>query len=250
MDLELQGKTAIVTGGTRGIGKGIVLALARAGVHVATCYRTEGEAVDNLAAELKEIGTPFLLARADVSVEAEVRDFVEACGREFGGSLDLLVHNAGTISHVPFGELTLDEWHSVLNTSLTAAYLLVKLSLPLLSSGSSVVTIGSRVATVGIPQRAHYTAAKSGLIGLNRSLAKELGPRGIRCNVIAPGLIETEAAAKFSPEERKVYEQRYRALISLGKFGRPADIARVVLFLASDLSAYVHGETINVDGGI
>jgi 3-oxoacyl-[acyl-carrier protein] reductase len=137
-----------------------------------------------------------------------------------------------------------------MDTSLTAGYLVVQEALPLLSAGSSVVFIGSRVATVGIPLRGHYTAAKAGLVGLARSLAKEFGSRGIRVNVVAPGVIETEEAAKLSAEERRAYEQRYKSLIALGRFGRPADIARAVLFLASDLSGYVTGETINVDGGI
>jgi 3-oxoacyl-[acyl-carrier protein] reductase len=113
-----------------------------------------------------------------------------------------------------------------------------------MGEGGSVINVGSRVATVGIPLRAHYTAAKAGLIGLTRSLAKELGPRGIRVNLIAPGPIETEAEV---PAEVR---RRYQKMIALGRLGRPEDIARVVLFLGSDLAAFVNGETINVDGGI
>jgi 3-oxoacyl-[acyl-carrier protein] reductase len=250
MDLELNGKQALVTGGSRGIGRGITLALARAGVRVVACYRNDSEAVESLDHELKELNAEYHLFKADVSKAADVAALLDETSRVTDGSLDLVVHNAGTISHVPFADLTPEQWSDVVDTSLTGAYLVCRHALPLLSAGSSVVYIGSRVATVGIPLRAHYTAAKAGLVGLARSQAKEFGPRGIRVNVIAPGVIETEEAAKLSQEERRAYEKRYGSLIALGRFGLPNDIARAVMFLASDLSAYVTGETINVDGGI
>jgi 3-oxoacyl-[acyl-carrier protein] reductase len=133
----------------------------------------------------------------------------------------------------------------VVGSNLTANYLLVSQTLPLLGAGSSVILIGSRSALVGIPLRAHYTAAKAGLVGFMRSLAKELGPQGIRVNVIAPGVIEP--ADRPLPEEIRA---RYHKLTSLGRLGRPSEIAGAALFLASDLSGYVTGETLDVDGGI
>ncbi|MEV1175091.1 SDR family NAD(P)-dependent oxidoreductase [Nonomuraea sp. NPDC049784] len=243
MELNLTAKKILVTGGSRGIGRGVVLGLARAGADVVTCYRTEGEAVTSLARELKETGGDHHLVRADVSNPADVDDLVERCRTSFG-SLDVVVHNAGVISHVPFAELPLEEWQRVVTNNLGGPYLVTQRALPLLGEGASVIFVGSRVATVGIPLRAHYTATKAGLVGLTRSLAKELGPRGVRVNVVAPGPIQTE-----EPTPPAVLE-RYQKMIPLGRLGDVADIAGVVAFLSSDLSRFVNGETINVDGGI
>ena len=243
MDIGLSGKKALVTGGSRGIGRGIVLALARAGVDVVTCHRQDSPAVDSLAAELKDLGGEHAVLRADVTRPAEIARLVDECGTRFG-RLDLVVHNAGAISHVPFAELPDREWHRVLDTNLTAAFELVQRSLPLLSPGASVVAVGSRVASVGVPLRAHYTASKAALVGMVRSLSKELGPRGVRLNVVAPGPVETE-----TPVPAAVLE-RYSAMIPLGRLGRPDEIAGAVLFLASPLSSFVNGATLDVDGGI
>ncbi|MBA9005522.1 MULTISPECIES: SDR family NAD(P)-dependent oxidoreductase [Thermomonospora] len=241
--IDLNGKKAVVTGGTRGIGRSVVLALARAGADVLTCARGEGEAAQSLARELKELGGDHQVVKADVGEPADVRRLAEEARTRYG-RVDVLVHNAGVISHIPFEELPLEEWDRVLNTNLTSAYTLLQTLLPLLPEGASVINVGSRVATIGIPQRAHYTASKAGLIGFTRSAAKELGPRGIRVNVVAPGPVETEAEV---PEEVR---ERYRRMIPLGRLGRGEEIAGAVLFLASDLASFVHGETIHVDGGI
>ena len=156
-----------------------------------------------------------------------------------------MVANAGTITHIPFAELPAAEWHRVVGTNLTAVYGLVQRALPLMDSGSSVVVVGSRVATVGLPLRAHYTASKAGLIGLVRSLAKELGGRDIRVNNVAPGVIAADDE-EVPPE----ILARYRTLTALGRLGRTAEVAGAVQFLVSDLSRYVTGETLHVDGGI
>lgn len=250
MDLQLAGKRALVTGGSRGIGHGITLALADAGMSVIACYRQEGEAAETLSRELKDTGGEHYVLRADVSQPEDSERLAAEARTRFGG-LDVIVHNAGVISHVPVAELPAQEWARVLNTSLTGAYLVVHDALPLLAEGASVISIGSRVATAGMPAAAHYTAAKQGLVGLCRSLARELGPRGIRVNVIAPGLVETpETAACMSAEERSAYQERYWPLLSLRRFGASADIANAVLFLSSSLSSYITGQTIAVDGGI
>jgi 3-oxoacyl-[acyl-carrier protein] reductase len=249
MDLQLAGRNALVTGGSRGIGRAIVLGLARAGANVATCYRQDSEAVESLARELKETPGDHHLIRADVSDPAQVKRLVEECGTRLG-SLQVVVNNAGVISNIPIDQLPLDEWHRVLNTHLTGAFLVVQNALPLLGEGASIVNIGSRVATIGIPARAHYTTAKAGMIGFSRSLARELGKRGIRVNLVEPGVIETEEAAKLPPEVYKATQARYQALTSLGRLGTPDELAGVVLFLASDLSSYVTGASIQVDGGI
>jgi NAD(P)-dependent dehydrogenase (short-subunit alcohol dehydrogenase family)/ribosome-associated toxin RatA of RatAB toxin-antitoxin module len=241
--LDFSGKRILVTGGTRGIGRAIVLAFARAGASVVTCYRQESSAVGRLVEEFKNVDGQAWAVRADVTRAGDVTALIADCRTHLGG-LDVIVNNAGAISHVPFGELALDEWQRVLDTSLTAAYLVVQAALPLLAPGASIINVGSRVASVGVPQRAHYTAAKAGLLGLTRSLCKELGPLGYRVNVVAPGPVETEEDV---PPEVK---ERYRRLISLGRLGRPSEIAGAVMFLASDLAAFITGETINVDGGI
>lgn len=245
MDLGLQGRRALVTGGSRGMGREIVLGLARGGAQVVACYRNPGGAVDSLARELKELGDEHLLVQADVSADGEAARLVEHAAGRLGG-IDVLVNNAGAISHVPYAELTVAEWNRVVTTNLTATHLVIQQALPHLGKGASIVNIGSAVATVGLPLRAHYTASKAALIGLSRTLAKELGPRGIRVNLVAPGVIETDQAAGLSPQQRG----RYEAMISLGRLGAAADVADVVLFLASDLARYVTGTTLTVDGGI
>ncbi|GAA3428005.1 SDR family NAD(P)-dependent oxidoreductase [Streptosporangium sandarakinum] len=241
--ISLAGKKALVTGGTRGIGRGVVLALARAGADVLTCYRNESEHVGTLERELKAIGGDHHVVRADVGSPEEIDRLIDECRTRLG-RLDVVVNNAGVISHVPFADLPLEEWHRVVDTNLTAAYLVTQKALPLFGESASVVNVGSRVATVGIPLRAHYTAAKAGLAGLCRSLAKELGPRGVRVNVVAPGVIATEA--ELSPEVLA----RYRQMTAVRRLGRTEEIANTVLFLASDLAGYITGETVNVDGGI
>ncbi|TYB39280.1 SDR family oxidoreductase [Micromonospora sp. AP08] len=249
MEFGLQGKKILVTGGSRGIGRGIVLAAARAGADVVTCYRQEGAAVDSLALALKETGGDHHVVRADLGVTAEVDRLADECAQRFG-HLDGVINSAGVISHIPFEQLAVDEWHRVLDTNLTAVYRLVQRTLPLLGEGSSVVNVGSRGAAAGIPLRAHYTATKAALIGLTRSLAKELGGRGIRVNVLAPGVIETEAMDAMPPERAQGLRDMYAGKTALGRLGTVEEVAAVALFLVSDLSSYVTGETINVDGGI
>jgi 3-oxoacyl-[acyl-carrier protein] reductase len=249
MDVELKGAKALVTGGTRGVGRGIVLALARAGADVLTCYRQESDAVASLERELKETGGDHHVVRADVARPEEIERLLAECRTRFG-RLDVVVNNAGAISHVPFADLPLEEWQRIVDTNLTAAELVVQRALPLLGPGSSVISIGSKVAEVGIPLRSHYTATKAALVGLTRSLAKELGPRGIRLNVLALGVIETEAMAAMPAEQSELMRKRYSEKTALGRLGAPDEVGDAVLFLASRLSRYVTGATIHVDGGI
>jgi len=174
MDFELTGRKALVTGGTRGIGRGVVLALARAGADVVTCYRQESDAVDSLERELKETGGNHHVVRADVAQPSQIEELVGVCEDRFG-KLDVVVNNAATVSHIPHEKLPLEEWERTLATNLTAVHLVVQHALPLLSEGSSVIGISSKSIEVGIPLRAHYTATKAALHGLNRSLAREHG---------------------------------------------------------------------------
>jgi 3-oxoacyl-[acyl-carrier protein] reductase len=246
----LQDKNVLITGGTRGIGRGIVLAAAGAGARVVTCYQHDAAAADRLTQDLKETGGEHLVIRADLADLSQVDALVAAAASHCEGCLDGIVNNAGTISHIPFGELSSDEWSRVLNTNLTAAYRVIQQALPYLGQGSSIVNIGSRGAAAGIPLRAHYTAAKSAMIGLTRSLSKEFGPRGIRVNVVAPGVIETEAFDAMPRERAEGMRATYAAKTALGRIGTVPELAGPVLFLLSDASAYITGETVNVDGGI
>jgi 3-oxoacyl-[acyl-carrier protein] reductase len=250
MDLELRGKKALVTGGTRGVGRGVVLALARAGVDVITCYQRDSEYVTSLEGELKETGGDHHVLRADLSRAEEIAGLLERVRELHGDRLDLLVNNAGAISHIPYDELPLEEWQRIFATNVTGAHLVIQHALPLLGEGSSVVSVGSRAVEAGIPLRAHYTATKAALVGLSRSLAKEFGPRGIRFNVLALGVIETENFHAMPEEQRRLMAERYGAKTALGRLGTPDEVAGAVLWLASDLSRYVTGNTIGVDGGI
>jgi 3-oxoacyl-[acyl-carrier protein] reductase len=244
MPHDMTGKRVLVTGGTRGIGREITRTFADAGARLVVCYRQDSAAADSLTEELTQRGD-HCVVRADITSPVDVTRLVDECRTRLGG-LEVVVHNAVAISHVPFAELALDEWRRVIDTNLTGAYLVAQACLPLLGDEASIVFVGSKVAMVGVPLRAHYTASKAGLIGLARSMAKELGPRGTRVNVVAPGVIEGEATVKLPPERH----QQYQNMTSLKRLGRPTEIAEVVLFLASPASAYVTGETINVDGGI
>jgi 3-oxoacyl-[acyl-carrier protein] reductase len=167
MDLDLKGKKALVTGGTRGIGRGIVLALAREGVEVVTCYSRDSEAVGSLERELKEIGGQHHVLRADLADREQIRVLLEECRARIG-QIDLIVNNAGVISHVPYGELPFEEWQRIIDTNLTAAHLVVQNALPLLGDGASVINIGSKSSEVGIPLRAHYTATKAAALQRSR----------------------------------------------------------------------------------
>lgn len=243
---DLNGKKAVVTGGTRGIGRAVSLGLARAGATVVAVYRGGVEAAQSLERELKETGGDHAVVRADVSGARDVAHLVENATAVLGDRIDIVVNNAGAISHLPYQEISFEEWQRVLATNLTSAHLVTQGLLPRLGAGASVINVGSAVAVVGLPLRAHYTASKSGLIGLTRSLSKELGKRGIRVNTVAPGVIETDQASGLTPEARKAYTGR----IPLGRLGEPEQVANAVLFLASDASAYITGTTLNVDGGI
>jgi 3-oxoacyl-[acyl-carrier protein] reductase len=249
MNLGLAGKKALVTGGTRGVGRGVVLALARQGVDVITCYRQEGEAALSLERELKETGGNHHVVRADLADPAQITELLGECETRFG-QLDVIVNNAAIIKHVPYEKLSLEEWQRTLDTNVTAVHLVIQGAIPLLREGSSVMSLSSKSIEVGIPLRAHYTTTKAALHGLNRSVARELGSRGIRFNILSLGMIHTEAIDAMPEEQRAQMIQRYSDKTSLGRLGTPDDIAGAVLWLSSDYARYVTGAVIPVDGGI
>ncbi|WP_115944542.1 SDR family NAD(P)-dependent oxidoreductase [Amycolatopsis thermalba] len=245
MDQGLAGKRVVVTGGTRGIGRATVLAFARCGAHVVACHRTESQHADSLARELAELGGQNRVVRTDVTSVAGARRLGDAVGAELG-QLDVLVNNVGVDGAVPFAEISQTEWHRLIDHNVTAAHLVTQAVLGLLVDGASVVNIGSSVALRGRVNGVHYTASKAALIGFTRGLCKELGPRGIRVNTVAPGLTETEPGAGLPPQA----VERIVGMTALGRICRPEDVAGAVLFLAGDTSRYVSGTTLNVDGGV
>lgn len=243
MDLGLTGLKVVVTGGTRGIGREITLSFARSGADVVACYRSDEAAAKQLVADLEHEPGRHRVVRADVTSVSDVQQLMAECRRD-PGHIDVLVNNAGAISQTPFEEMDDDSWHRVLDTNLTGAFIVTQKALPLLSKGASIINIGSGAAMRGLPLRAHYTAAKAGLLGLSRSLCKELGPRGYRVNTINSGPVDTG-----DPMPPRVREG-YLAAIPLGRFGTPEDVAGAVLFLASRMSSFITGAVIDVDGGI
>ncbi|AQZ63899.1 3-oxoacyl-[acyl-carrier protein] reductase [[Actinomadura] parvosata subsp. kistnae] len=245
MDQGLRGKRVLVTGGTRGIGRATVLAFAQAGAHVLACHHTEGEDSDSLARELKELGDRNRVVRADVTDSADNRRLAGTVEEELGG-LDVLVNNVGVDGSAPFATISGEEWQRLLDYNVTSAYLVTQAMLGVLADGASVVNIGASAALRGRPNAVHYSASKAALVGFTRGLCKELGPRGIRVNLVAPGLTETEPGAGLPPQA----VERIVAITALGRLCRPNDVAGAVLFLAGDTSQYISGVTLNVDGGI
>jgi 3-oxoacyl-[acyl-carrier protein] reductase len=245
MDLGLSGKRALVTGGSRGIGRAIVLAFAQQGVQVAAAHVRDSDASASLADELERVGNGSHTIKADLSGdEAAAGQLADAVAAQFGG-IDILVNNAGVVSHAML-DMDLAEWHRVLDTNLTGMFLVTRAVVPHMPDGGSIINMTSAAAMVGMVARTHYTASKSGVMGFTRSLCKELGPRQIRVNALAPGIIDTDQAAGLNEQQRA----RYAGLAALGRLGDGDDIAGPTLFLASDLSKFVNGVIINVDGGI
>lgn len=243
MDLNLTGKRALVTGASRGIGRSIAIALANEGVRVVAAHRRPSESAEKLASDLAAMGGHVV--RADLSREDEVRGLLTGCAELLGG-LDIVVSCAGVMTPVPYQQIDPATWDEHVGVNLTAAHLVIQHALPLLADGASIVAVSSGLAFVGMPGRTAYAAAKAGLTGLARSLIRELGSRGIRVNVIAPGLVETEMLSSQPDDARR----RFAAVSALHRIGLPGDIASVAVFLASPASAFVNGVTLPVDGGV
>lgn len=245
MHQGLDGKKVLATGGTKGIGRATVLAFAAAGASVVTCYRDDEEAAASLEKELERLGGTHRVVRADVTGESGAAALA-AAAIETLGTVDVLVNNVGVDGVVPFAELTPAEWQRVMDHNVTSVYHVTHAVTGALADGASVITVGSSVALRGRANGVHYTTSKAALIGFTRALCKELGPRGIRVNAVAPGLTETEPGAGLPPEA----VGRIVGMTALGRICRPEDVAGAVLFLAGDTSAYISGVTLNVDGGV
>jgi len=242
--MQLEGKVAVVTGGGRGLGEAICLTLAREGAHVAVCdiNPIDGERV---AHAIRQAGRKAVAIKADVSVEEDVKAMV-AKTLEALGTIDILVNNAGICHHGSVADMTVEIWDRVLDVNLKGTFLCSREVMPTLKQkrAGRVINLGSLAGQVGgLVVAANYSASKAGVICLTKSLAKELAPFGINVNCVSPGPMDTEMTLSF-PREEMIQT------IPLKKFGEPQDVADAVLFLASQQSKYITGQTINVNGGL
>jgi len=244
---SLAGKTAFVTGGSRGIGRAIALGLAEAGADVALSYRTERAEAERAAAEIEKLGRRALALQMDVtdraSVEAAAKD-----ARGFG-SVSVLVNNAGINKPTDFDQVSDEDWDSILDTNLKGPFICAQVFLPLLkgSGGGSIVHIGSVSGQYGGPRTAHYAASKAGLISLAQVVARFGAPHNIRSNTVAAGLIASDMAAAGMAAASV---QKAAETIVLKRMGSPREVADAVVFLASDAASYITAQTLNVNGGL
>jgi 3-oxoacyl-[acyl-carrier protein] reductase len=239
---SLDGKVALVTGGSRGIGAAISRELARAGAKVAVNYRAGQEAADEVAGEIGG-----LAVLADVSNAEEVKALIERVEGELG-DIDAVVNNAGITRDTLIARMTDDEWETVIDTNLRGTFNTCRaVSRKMLRRrAGSIVNLSSVVGLHGNPGQANYAASKAGIIGLTKALARELGSRGVRVNAIAPGYISTELTDVLPEEARGLILQN----TPLGRLGEPEDVAGAVRFLCSDEAAFITGEVLLVDGGL
>jgi NAD(P)-dependent dehydrogenase (short-subunit alcohol dehydrogenase family) len=247
MPRTLDGRTALVTGAARGVGKGIALELARAGCRVAVVDIAPDDAVQRTVADVEALGVEALAVRADVRVASQVRDAVNYVVDRFG-RLNILVNNAGVQTWKPLLDVTEDEWDFVIDTNLKGCFLCTQAAALHMKDhgGGCIVNIGSGSNKVAFRHLVAYTASKGGLEMFTKVAAVELGPHGIRVNCVAPGAIEIERTRLERPD----YAEAWGGTTPLGRVGTPQDVGRVVVSLSGDESSFITGQTIWVDGGL
>jgi 3-oxoacyl-[acyl-carrier protein] reductase len=245
---QFEGRSAIVTGGTRGIGKAIALELARRGCNVAFNYSKSGEEAEKLKAEVNGLGVKAYAAQCDVANTETAAEFVKAATSEFG-TVDFLINNAGITRDQLILRMKEDDWDAVIDTNLKGAWNFSKAVLrPMMKNenGGSILNIASISGVVGMLGQSNYSASKAGMIGLTKSLAKEVSSRKITVNALALGLIETEMATEMNAE----YRERILAQIPLGRLGNVQEVAEIACFMLSPSAAYITGQVIQPDGGL
>lgn len=247
----LEGRIALVTGASRGIGRAIALAFAREGADVAINYasqadRANPEAAEGVAREVELLGRRSVVVEADVALEASVRSMVDRVCAEFG-RVDILVNNAGFVTLSPVETMEVDMWDQMIATHLRGTFLVTRMVLPgMLDRGyGRIINVASQIGQIGRPRFAHYSAAKAGIIGFTKSLAREVGTRGVLVNCIAPGPINTGIVPQ-TPGEPVV---DYINPLPLKRVGEPDEVAPTAVFLASAASSYYTGQTLGPNGG-
>ena len=246
----LENKVVIITGAARGIGEGIALKLAEHGAHIAFTYVSESSAqkAADLEKRLLDLGVKAKAYRTNAGDFKECEVLVNEVLKEFG-TVDVCVNNAGIAKDNLLLRMTPEQWDEVLTINLKSAFNMTKQIIrPMMKAKSgSIINMSSVIGRMGNAGQASYAASKAGLIGFTKSVAKELGSRNIRCNAIAPGFVETDMTSYLKDGEQA---DKYKAGIPLGRFATAEEVANVTLFLASDLSSYITGQVIGVDGGL
>lgn len=242
----LSDKVAIVTGASRGIGRSIALALAGQGAKVVASARN-AEALANLAAEIKAQGGEALAVVGDVALEADANNLIEQAVAAFG-QVDILVNNAGITRDGLLLRMKSDDWDAVLDTNLKGAFLCTRAAAKVMSKQRSgrIINISSVVGEMGNAGQANYCASKAGLLGLTKSVARELARRNVTVNAITPGFIVTDMTDSMTDKAREAMTEQ----IPLGRLGEALDVANAVLFLASDQSSYITGQVLGINGGM
>jgi 3-oxoacyl-[acyl-carrier protein] reductase len=243
----LEGKVAIVTGSSRGIGRAIALELARQGSKVVVNYQASAGAAEEVVALIRQGGGEAIAIQADVSLAEGAQKLIDATLEAFG-TFDILVNNAGITRDTLLMRMSEDDWDAVLNTNLKGAFHCVKAAQRtfLRKRSGRIINISSVSGLVGNAGQANYSAAKAGLIGFTKAMARELGSRGITVNAVAPGFIQTDMTAKLPAEALEAA----RVQAPLQRLGQPEDVAAAVAFMASDAAAYITGQVLAVDGGL
>jgi len=246
--MDLSNKVAIVTGSARGIGRAIALKLAEAGANiVVNDIAAAADSLEGVAAEIRALNRQALVVTADVSSSEDVARLIETAAGHFG-RIDILVNNAGVTRDQLLMRMSDEDWDTVLNIDLKSAFLCTRSVLRHMvrQRWGRIISIASVVGITGNAGQANYASAKAGVIGLTKSIAKEVGSRGITANAIAPGFIETKMSEQLDEKQRQALLQR----IPLGSIGTPRDVAEAVAFLASEEARYITGQVLNVDGGM
>ena len=243
----LKGKSAVITGGVRGIGKAIAAEFCRQGADVLLCYRSNEEAAKKTAEELKQYGTRVELIKGDVSDPQHAEEAAKFAMNSFG-KVDILVNNAGITKDKLMIKMSPSDFDEVISANLNGSFYFLRAFSPIMikQRGGRIINISSIVGVRGNPGQVNYSASKAGIIGMTLSAAKELGRRGITVNAVAPGFIETEMTEILTDDQKKVMTD----VISLGRMGQAADVANAVAFLASDQAAYITGQVLGIDGGM
>ena len=243
----LKGKCAVITGASRGIGKCIATKFAKEGANVVINYKNNEEEALKVKQELEDLGSQVLVVKADVSELEQAENLIKEAKKEFG-RVDILVNNAGITKDNLIIRMKEEDFDSVIKTNLKGAFNCLKAVTPIMlkQKYGKIVNMASVVGVVGNPGQVNYCASKAGLIGMTKSLAKEIGSRNITVNAIAPGFIDTDMTKILSDDQKK----KILSQIPLNKFGNVEDIANVALFFGSENSNYITGQVIHVDGGM